>query len=141
MFDIYIHIFVKKVLGEGEALSIWLSKSMEIHQNGFFLYQLLIEIIRLCDFVTLQKIFTLFQEIIIHFLKLNKTGIYWDIVDILMTQNGMYMHFLGVHVANLYEMFNPLQDGGGGGGKKPLPYQFFPCTSYKCNFNPFATLV
>ena len=36
-------------------------------------------------FVTLQKIFTLFQEIIIHFLKLNKIGIYWDIVDTLMT--------------------------------------------------------
>ena len=42
----------------------------------------------------------------------------------------MYMHFLGEHVANLYEMLNPIQDGGGG-KKPPLPYQFFPCNFYK----------
>ena len=100
--------------------------------------------------MTLQKIFTLFQEIIIHFLKLNKTGIYWDIVDILMTQNGMYMHFLGVHVANLYEMFKPIQEGRG--CKKPLPPTSFPhVTSTNIRFGPtkfltftfniFATLV
>ena len=38
------------------------------------------------------------------------------------------MHILGEHVANLYEMFNPIQDGG---AKSPPP----------TSFSPFATLV
>ena len=58
------------------------------------------------------------------------------------------MHILGEHVANLYEMFNPIQDGG---AKSPPPTSFSPVTSTNVrfgppkfltfSFNPFATLV
>ena len=61
----------------------------------------------------------------------------------------MYMHFLGEHVANLYEMFNPIQDGGG--AKSSPPTSFSPVTSTNVrfgpqkfltfSFNPFTTLV
>ena len=31
---------------------------------------------------------------------------------------------------------NPIQDEGGGGAKKALPYQFFHCNFYKCENQP-----
>ena len=37
-------------------------------------------------------------------------------------------------------LFNPIQDGGGKGGSKKAPYQFYPQNFLTFNFDPFATL-
>ena len=39
---------------------------------------------------------------------------------------------LGPENASGFTVFNPIQDGGGGGQAKKAPYQFFPCNFYKC---------
>ena len=102
------------------------------------------------SFFNLKRIFTsliMLSPIFFLFQVLNFSSLYVvkKINNLFFLKNKSIIH-LEIGFENT--VFNPIQDGGQGGGVKKAPHQFFPCNIgfspqnfLTFSFNPFATQV